>query len=106
MTEPIVYNVTAAHITQTPGISGGEPCVTGHRIKVRHVYVWYEHLGMSPDEIASGWGLSLAEVHAALAFAYEHLEEIREAIRQEEAYVAESKKSHPSKLKQKLHGDK
>jgi uncharacterized protein (DUF433 family) len=105
MPETTAYNVTAAHITQTPGVCGGEPCIAGHRIKVRHVYVWYEHMGMSPDEIASGWGLSLAEVHAALTFAYEHLEEIRQAIRDEENFVAELKKNHTSKLKQKLNGD-
>lgn len=81
------YNVTAAHIEQTPGVGGGEPCITGHRIKVRHVYVWYELMNMSADEIAAEHHLSPAQVHAALTYAYEHLDAIRAAIRDEDEFV-------------------
>ena len=102
MTTPTAaYNVTAAHITRTPGVCGGEPCIAGHRIKVRHVYVWYDLMGMSTDAIASGWNLSLAQVHAALTYAFEHLDEIRQAIREEEEFVTEMKKNHKSKLREK-----
>lgn len=105
MTDAASYNVTDAHITQTPGMAGGEPCVAGRRIKVRHIYVWYELMGMTADEIANKHDLSLAQVHAALTYAYEHLDEIREAIHAEEEIVAELKAAHPSKLQQKLRGD-
>ena len=40
MTEQMSYNVTAAHITQTPGVCGGAPCIAGRRIRVYHIYVW------------------------------------------------------------------
>ena len=92
------YNVTAAHITQMPGICGGEPCIAGRRIKVRHVYVWYELMGMNDDEIAGEHDLSLAQVHAALTYAYEHLEEIRQAIHDEDEFVETLFKGRSSKL--------
>ncbi len=99
------YNVTAAHITQTPGVCGGEPHLAGHRVKVRHVYVWYEIMNMSADEIAAEYGLSLAQVHAALSYAYEHLDDIRTAIRAEDAFVETLFKDQPSKLPRQLIDD-
>ncbi len=87
------YNVTEAHITRTPGVCGGEPCIAGRGIKVRRVYVWYELNGMTPDEIAS----SYTQVHAALAYA--HIEAIQQAIRETDALVEDMKKEHPSELK-------
>jgi uncharacterized protein (DUF433 family) len=96
MSDTQKFNVTESHITRTPGVSGGEPCIAGRRIKARDVYVWYDLMGMTADEIASGYNLSLAQVHAALTYAYEHLEDIREAIRAEEAFSDRFKKQHPS----------
>lgn len=103
MSDGTYYNVTEAHISARPGYCGGEPCIHGRRIKVRHVYVWYDWGGMSADKIATQYDLSLGQVHAALTYAYEHLDEIRQAIREEEAEVAEYKKNHISLLKPYLH---
>ncbi len=100
-----VYNVTDAHITQTPGVCGGEPCIAGRRIKVRHVYVWYDLMGMSDDEIAERYNLSLAEIHAALTFAFEHLEEIRQAIHNEDEFVEALFEDQLSKLPPNLIND-
>lgn len=99
MSEKQEFNVTAAHITRTPGVCGGEPCIAGRRIKVRHVYVWYDLMGMSADQIASEYNLTLPQVHAALAYAYEHLDEIREAIRKADEFVEQYMREHPSKLR-------
>ncbi len=98
MTEQASFNIIAAYIEQKPGYSGGEPHINGRRIKVRHIYVWYELMGMTPDEIASSYDLTLPQVHAALAYAYDHIEAIQEAIHQADAFVEELKKSHQSKL--------
>lgn len=100
MNEVVSYNVTAAHITRDPKISGGKPCITGHRIRVQDIYVWHEHNGMSADEIATEYNLTLAEVYAALTYAFEHLDEIREDIRRSEENVAEIARKYPSKLTQ------
>ena len=102
MAETQAYNVTAAHITKTPGVCGGKPCIAGRRIKVRYVYVWHTEVGMSVGQIASEYNLSMAQVYAALTFAYDNLDEIREEIRQEEIFVEEFMRNHPSRIKHLL----
>jgi uncharacterized protein (DUF433 family) len=60
-------------IVSTPGACAGKPRIAGHRIKVADVGIWYERMGMSPDEIVSTWpSLTLSDVHAALAYYYDH----------------------------------
>jgi uncharacterized protein (DUF433 family) len=55
-------------ITETPGICGGRPRIAGTGVSVRRIVRWYQ-LGKSPDEIQSEIPhLSLAQVHAALAY--------------------------------------
>jgi uncharacterized protein (DUF433 family) len=50
----------------------------GTDIKVSQVASEVEHLGMTPDEIVEAHPhLSLADVHAALAYYYDHQEAIR-----------------------------
>src|ERR1043166_7346994 len=49
--------VICEHIAITPGVCGGKPRIAGHRIKVQHIAVWHERMGMSPDEIASTYAL-------------------------------------------------
>jgi uncharacterized protein (DUF433 family) len=68
-----------------PGHCGGKPHILGHRIKVKHVAVWYERMGMSPLEIVESYPtITLAQVDAALAYYYDHWEEIPGEIAEEE----------------------
>lgn len=88
--------VTAA-IVSTPGTCGGRPRIAGSRIRVQDVASWYESEGMSPDEIVATYPqLSLGEVHAALAYYYDHLDEIRRDVADDETLVAEMKASGPA----------
>ena len=103
MTTPTaIFNMTAAHITQTPDIRGGKPCIAGRGIKVQNVYIWHEHLGMSADEIASAYSLTLVQVHAALTYAFEHLADIRADILESEKVAEAIKKENPSLIQEKL----
>lgn len=95
-------NVTETYIIRSPELCGGEPCIAGRRIKVRHVYVWYDLMGMSADEIASRYDLTLAQVHGALAYAYEHLDDIRQAIRSADGLVESLRLQTPSKFPRSL----
>ena len=71
------------HIEITPGVCGGKPRIAGHRIKVQHVAVWHERIGMTPDAIVSEHpGLTLADVYAALAYYWDHREQIDTDIRE------------------------
>ena len=74
------------HIDITPGYSGGEPHIKDRRIKVRHVVFWYKRMGMSPDKIASEYRLDLADIHAALAYYFDHREAIDEDIRDYDSF--------------------
>ncbi len=59
---------------------------------------------MSPAEIAATYPtITLAQVHAALAYYYDHHDEIRAAISEEDRYIEELKaKSGPSLLQERL----
>ena len=79
----------SGHITITPGVAGGKPRIAGRRITVQNIMVWHERLGMNADEIASEYDLSLADVYAALAYYFDHREEIDRTLAEDEAFVAE-----------------
>jgi uncharacterized protein (DUF433 family) len=95
---------TIQHIVVSSDIAGGKPRVAGHRITVQNVVIWHERMGLSADEIASHHGLSLADVYAALAYYYDHRQEIDEAILADESYAAELRNRIPSKLSRKIGG--
>jgi hypothetical protein len=61
-------------------------------------------MGMSPDEIVSAYPtITLSDVHAALAYYYEHREQIDAEIEAGKKYVEEMKaKAPPSKLQEVL----
>lgn len=92
------------HIEVTPGIAGGKPRPAGHRITVQNIVIWHERIGKSVDEIAAEYGLTLADVYAALAYYYDHRTEIDPDIKEGDAFVKALRQSAPSELKQKLHG--
>jgi len=93
-------------ITKTSGVQGGKACIAGHRIRVMDIVIWHEDLSMSPDEIVAAYPtLTLSDVHAALAYYFDNVEEIRSDIRNNEDVADELRTQFPSKLKEKLlHG--
>jgi len=95
--------VIKEHICINPGICSGKPCITGHRITVQNIVIWYEQMGMSPDEILLHYpSLNLSDIYAALAYYYDHREEIRKQIEDDEKFALEMKKTTVSLVQQKL----
>ena len=90
------------HIAITPGVCGGKPRIAGRRITVASIAIWHERLGKSPDEIATEYDLTLADVHAALAYYFDHRAEIEEWIAESRALIAVLRKENASKLAEKL----
>jgi uncharacterized protein (DUF433 family) len=91
------------HIESTPGVCGGKPRIAGHRIRVEDIVIWHEKLGWSPDEIVSQYpSITLADVYAALAYYHDHLEEIRQQMREDEGFAYEMQAKTPSLVEQKL----
>ena len=63
-------------ISQTPGVRGGRPCIAGTGISIRRIATWH-NMGSIPEEIVDNFGyISLAQVHAALAYYYANKAEI------------------------------
>ena len=60
--------------------------------------IWHEWLGKSVDEIADEYDLSLSDIYAALAFYYDHRDEINQSIRESEAFVEQLREQIPSKI--------
>jgi len=65
-------------IVRDENVLGGSPRLAGTRIGVLHIYRQYQQ-GDSPEEIASRYdGVSLADVHAALAYAFDNPSLVRD----------------------------
>lgn len=96
--------VIAQHIEIRPSaIHGQKACIAGTRVSVQDVYVWHELMGRTPDQIVAEYPfLSLAQVHSALAYFFDHADEIREQVKRGRAEAEEIKAANPSKLPAKL----
>ncbi len=98
-------NVLVQHISKTPGVCGGRACIAGHRIRVMDIVVWHEMRGHCADEIVDTFpGITLADVHAALAYYFDNREEIDQEFRNDETAAKELLARHPSKVREKLGG--
>jgi uncharacterized protein (DUF433 family) len=74
-------------IDRDPAIRGGRPKIAGTGVTVMRVAAWYK-MGLSPEEIATQYGhLSLAQIHAALAYYHANPEEIEADLGEEEAFA-------------------
>jgi uncharacterized protein (DUF433 family) len=95
------------HIEIDPAKCGGKPCIAGTRIRVWDIHVWHNLRGHSVEQIIADFPqLSLADVHAALAYYFDHREEIQRQAKEDEEIVARMKQDQGvtkfDLLKQKL----
>ena len=64
------------YIVTNPHIAGGGPIIDGTRITVRAIAGYYQ-MGMNVDEILAALPhLSPAQVHSALAYYFDHQDEV------------------------------
>lgn len=70
-------------IAINPDIRSGRPCLVGTTLRVSDIVMASIFHNRTPGEIASDYEISLAQVHAALAYYYEHKDELDEDIRQQ-----------------------
>src|SRR5579863_7257724 len=87
--------VDVGHIVVDPDVLGGKPHIAGHRIAVSHVAVWTNYHHMSPAEIAEQFHLTLGEVHAALAYYYDHRDEMDRQIGEAAQRAEEMARKYP-----------
>ena len=81
-------------ITSDQNMRGGRPCVAGTGVRVSDVAISMLFHDQAPCEIAATYSISLAQVHAALAYYYEHKAEFDEDTRRQIATARELKEKH------------
>lgn len=85
-----------AEIVSTEGILGGQPRIAERRISVVQIVEWINEEGMAPETVASEFDLDLATVYRALAYYYEHIEELSAYREKRESRREESRAAQPS----------
>lgn len=72
-------------IDRSPKLRHGRPCIAGTGISVHRIVGWYK-LGLAPEQIVDRIGhISMAQVHAALAYYHGNQEEIESEIAADQA---------------------
>lgn len=94
--------VTVEHIEVTPNVCFGKPRIVGTRISVADIALMYLCMGQSLEEIAGKYNLSLASVHAAMAYYYDHREDIELRRNQEDVFLEKFQQNYVSPLEEKL----
>lgn len=90
------------HIELTPGTRGGRPRIAGTRLAVADIVMLHLRMGKSLEEIAGKYQVTLGDVHAAMAYYYDHRTEIDADMLADEAYGEAFQQGHPSLLRAKL----
>lgn len=76
--------VTYAHIVKEEGYCGGKAAIGATRVRVNNV-VFLHKQGKTPEQILIEYpDLNLAQVHAALAYYYDHQGEIEAELAEDE----------------------
>jgi len=102
-------NVITQHIAKTPGVCGGRACIAGHRSRVMDIVGWHERRGYTVAQVVEMFpGITRAGIHAALAYYYDHPNEIEGDFRNDEEWArwaeANLPKLIPAELKDRLRG--
>lgn len=90
------------HIVRTPSVRGGRPRIAGRRITVADIAFWHVDQEIPVKQLVADYGLTFAQVYAALAYYFDHKSEI-DSQSEDDTRVAEVLKSRfPSKVAAKL----
>jgi uncharacterized protein (DUF433 family) len=82
-------------IARTPGVQGGRPCIAGTRVRVQTIAT-LSNMGYVPEEILRKYEhLSLAQVHAALAYYHANKSDIDSDVKEEARRYEELAAKHP-----------
>lgn len=90
------------HIELTPHVRGGRPRIAGTRLAVADIVMLHLRMGKSLEEIAGKYQVGLGDVHAAMAYYYDHRSVIDADMLADETYAEMSQRNHDSLLRAKL----
>lgn len=102
MTDTTVLSIDT--IISKPKVRSGRPIIAGTTLRVQDVAAHHIYRHYTPDELAYQLGISLTQVHAALAYYYEHKDEIERQIEEDDRLIQEAKEAgvgqrHPPVLR-------
>lgn len=99
-------------IYRNPNVRGGRPCIVGTTLRVLDIVNAMNIGRRSPEQMAESYQVSLAKIHAALAYYYENQDEIDADIREDQrrseeiaARVLANKRSLYSRLQRYMRDD-
>jgi uncharacterized protein (DUF433 family) len=97
-------DVSTEHIEIVEGARGPKPRIKGTGIRVKDVVGWYQDLGWSVSQILEEFPhLTPAGIHAALAYYWDHKDELEAKWAADDAWVQEMmRREPPSRLRQML----
>jgi len=90
------------YIEQNKKIRSGKPHIVDTRITVSDIVTWHLRMGHSLEEVAVQYSLSLAAVHGAMSYYYDHKSEIDAQIDTSHDFYVTNKQTAPSLVQQKL----
>jgi len=90
----------ATHIEIRPNRAGQDRAfIDGTRVRVQDVAVMAEFQGLTPDQIVEALPhLSLAQVHAALSYYFDHRADIQRELRADEDFVQMFRQQSPASI--------
>jgi uncharacterized protein (DUF433 family) len=89
-----MVDVITQHIEIVEGARGPKARIAGHNIRVQDIVVMHERMGLAVDEIVEQLPtISIADVYAALAYYWDHRDEIDSRIADDRTYVEEVKRT-------------
>lgn len=96
-------DVSREHIHIVEGARGPKPCIVGTRIRVIDVLGWYQEHGWSAAKIVEEFPqLTQADVYAALAYYWDHKEELDRKMAEDDAFIQEMMKKDPGRFQELL----
>ena len=79
-------------------LMSGSPRIAGTRIRVRDIVEKHIVMNEPPAIIAREFDISMSNVHEALSYYYEHIEDVREEIRKDREFVEKFRKEHKHEI--------
>lgn len=90
------------HLESSNDVRGGKPRIAGTRITVSDIVILHLRLGLSVEEIAGKYELSLSAVYDSLAYYYDHRAEVEQTIEEDAAFAEAFRRNNPTPLQEKL----
>ena len=90
------------HLEAATGVCGGKPRISGTRITVQDIVLMHLKMGQPLAQIAGTYNLPMGATYEAMAYYYDHQENMDRWINEDEEFVEALKQKTPSLLQEKL----